>query len=230
MFKNLSIIIPAYNEEERIKDTVISYLRMFPDSEFIVSIDGSTDNTANIIKKIQKRYNNLKLIDVPFNVGKGFAVKRGWALASRDFVGYVDADNAIRAEEFKKIFLSLETNSVDGAVGSRDLEESVIEKTETITRRTMGKIFELIVNLFYRTGIKDTQCGAKVFRKNVIKEILPMLKSNSCFFDVELLSLLHKKNYKIIEVPIKWTNKEGSKIGLKTIIHMTYELFKIRLS
>ena len=226
----LSIIIPAYNEEKRIQSTLFDYYNYFKriykdDFEIIVVCDGCKDRTPEIVKDFGKK--NVKLLEFPNRLGKGGGVIEGFKVAKGSIIGFTDADGSTSAEEFEKILNYI--GKYDCAIGSRATKGSKLLVKQTIIRRFLGWIFRNYVNLLFNLGIKDTQCGAKVFKKEV-KSIINHMKIKGFAFDVELLYRLKNNGFSIIEVPIKWRNCEESKVRFKHVFDMFWTLLKFRFS
>ncbi len=217
----LSIIIPAYNEEKRIKPTLNEYLNFYKkNTEFIVVNDGSTDNTEKIVKRFQKKYKNLKLINQK-NQGKGAAVINGMKyilknLPNCNLIAFIDADNSIIPKEFNKLLKY--TKNYDVIIASRHCKGAKIDKKEILLEKITGRGFNLLVKLILGLKIDDTQCGAKIFKKQVLNKILKKIKPDKWSFDISLLYHAKKNNFKIKEVPIFWYSKEGSKLNTKKAI------------
>ncbi len=221
-----SLIIPSYNEEERIIPVINNFLDSFSDIEIIIVNNGSSDNTVNLINKTYKNNNKIKLLDFKQKLGKGGAIIKGMNIAKGDFIGFSDADQAVMPDDFKKLIKYLKF--YDCAIGSRRVKGTDITIKQSLKRRISSKVFNIIVNLMFDLKIKDTQCGAKVFRKQIIKDILPKLKIKGFVFDIDVLYNLKKKSCKIKEVPISWKHQEGSKFSLTNAPKMFLSLLKLR--
>ena len=192
---NLSIIIPIFNEEENIKNTlndIKKYLdKKKTDAEIICVNDGSTDKSLKIITKQQKKIQNLKIINLKKNKGKGFAVKTGMLAAKKDYVLFMDADNSTKIQEIEKFKTSIKTGA-DIVIGSRALKSSIITKKQNFIRIFIGKFGNFLIQLFLIKGIKDTQCGFKLFKKEVSQKLFYQQKIDGWGFDVEILVLAKK--------------------------------------
>jgi len=200
----LSIIIPAHNEEARIKKTLFDYLTYFKDeAEILVVLNGCKDNTISVVKEVQKQFPGTLRIENLEEASKGGAVRRGFELAQRDLIGFVDADEATSPEEYDKLINQIV--GYDGVIASRSLKGAKAQKT--FSRKIVSVVFYIIVKFLFRLPYRDTQCGAKVFRKEAIKKILPEIKIKNMIFDVEILLLLRKYGYRIKEVPTVWFQK-----------------------
>ena len=225
----ISIVIPAYNEEERLPTTLRTIIDYFEnlskDYEIIVVDDGSQDNTAEIAQHFNPRVNVIKL---PKNSGKGAAVREGISHAQGDFILFSDADLSTPITEFHKLQESLENGS-HIAIGSRAIDSSLIKVHQPFYREFMGKTFNKIVRALVLRGIHDTQCGFKMFKNSVAKQIFSLAKIDGFGFDVEILYLAHKMNFKIAEIPVEWRNDTKSKISpIYDSLKMFFEILKIR--
>jgi dolichyl-phosphate beta-glucosyltransferase len=226
---NLSIVIPAYNEEERLPRSLRSILDFFEQRnespEIIVVDDGSSDNTYEIAKNYQ---HGVKAISLGKNRGKGAAVRTGMLAASGDYILFCDADLSTPIYEIDKLFNQLH-NGYDIAIGSRAIDKSLIKLHQPAYREIMGKTFNKFVQFITIKGISDTQCGFKCFKNNTAKELFSLSKIDGFSFDVEILFLAKKMKYQIAEVPVEWFNDEKTKVRpILDPIKMLIELFKIR--
>jgi len=222
----ISIIIPAYNEERRILPTLEKVYGYFSekrkmDFEIIVVDDGSKDNTEKVIKNFAKdKFERVKLIKHRKNKGKGAAVKTGVLEARGDLILFTDADLSTPIEEFEKLKKTIE-RGYDIVIGSRGLPESKIVVPQPWYRRYIGRLFPLFVRLIVMKNIRDTQCGFKMFKKKIAKELFANLETSGFAFDVEI--------YSVKEIPIIWINSPASKVTfLKGPIKMLKDLFKMK--
>lgn len=225
----LSLVIPAYNEEERISSVVRTYSAFLNryDHEIIVVCDG-TDRTAGIIRDLMKTNPRLRLLEFKKKLGKGGALIQGFMAARGSAVGFVDSDESVEPEEFQKLVDTIE--SEDCAIASRYVEGAEISVPQPLMRMIASRVFNLLVNLLFSLGLKDTQCGAKVFRKQVIKEVLPFIKSKGFEFDVELLWRIKQRGFSIKEVPIAWKHKRGSSFSFSNTPSMFLNLLRLRFA
>lgn len=234
----LSVVIPAYNEQERIADTLYTvkeFLSAQPyKSEIIVVDDGSKDWTTEVVKTVDifgqemEDQNVSTIMENVKNVGKGFSVARGMLRASGKFILFSDADLSTPIEEINKLLPELE-QGCDVAIGSRRMDESEVEK-KPFYRELMSYTFNAVVGLFAIRGIKDTQCGFKAFRSKAGKDIADRQKLYGFSFDVEQLYLARKLDYCIKEIPVKWEHAEGSKVDpLRDSIRMFIDVMRIRI-
>ena len=228
----LSIIIPAFNEEKRIPNTLLNLLNYLSAKsykwEIILVDDGSTDRTSEIAKEIIKN-NSLTVIKNHLNQGKGYSVKRGVLSSKGKVLFFSDADLSASIEDLDKMLLWID-RGYDIVIGSRMLPESIIEVRQPLHRELMGKIFNLLVQSLVLKGFKDTQCGFKCFKRESALQVFSLQRLAGFAFDVEILYIAQKCGFKIKEQPVRWTNSPASKVHLlKGSLSMILELLKIRL-
>ena len=230
----LSVIIPAYNEEKRLPQTlreIDEYLKKQSfESEIIVVSDGSTDRTVEVVRNLMGEIKNLRILDFKENMGKGFGVKEGMLKALGNFRLFTDADNSTTIEQVEKMWPYFK-EGYDIAIGSRDVKGAILDPPQPLFRRLTGEVFKyfrkIIVGLW---EIEDSQCGFKCFTKEASEDIFPKCKINRFDFDPEILLIAKKLGYKIKEIPIYWKNDLQSKVKLKSMVKMLLDLFKIRLN
>lgn len=227
--KELSVIIPAYNEEKRIKGTIDDYYEFFSAKKFnfeiIVVANNCSDNTASVAR--QKKSKNIRVVEIKHYTGKGGAVIGGFKLADAKLIAFVDADNSSKPQELLRLIEKIK-EGFDVAVGSRVLEGSQIKVHQPFFRVFIGRIFSIISNTLFGLSIIDTQCGCKVFRREVVAKILKEKISDGFEFDVQLLWIAKQNGKKIAEVPIKWSNAKDSKVGILDPLKMLIGLVRIR--
>ncbi|RIL07453.1 MAG: glycosyl transferase family 2 [Proteobacteria bacterium] len=229
----LSIVIPAYNEQWRIPSTLIDVIDYFArlnlPYEVIVVDDGSRDQTGHVIEKFQNITPGLRLIRLAENRGKGHAVRVGVLNARGKRILFADADGATPIAEIERLVKAIDQGS-DVAIGSRALSS---EDTKVITRwyrKYLGRVFNLMVNWWIVPEIADTQCGFKLFTAEAADFIFKRQRCDGFAFDVELLYLARRSGMRIAEVPVNWTNVPGSKVNLAVdSILMFLEILKIPL-
>ena len=213
----ISMIIPAYNEETRLLPTLLSVMEYFNHTglshEVIVVDDGSQDETGRLVQELGKRLPGIKLIRLPRNLGKGAAVRTGIRNATGNYILFNDADGATPVQEMARLLAAMEQGA-DVAIGSRALYSPETHIERTWGRAVAGRIFAFLVNAWVVPGIADTQCGFKMFRRDVAQRIFGMQQLDGFAFDVEALRIASLLGYRIAEVPINWTNMEGSKVRL----------------
>ena len=226
----ISIIIPAYNEEKRIKETLENYINFLKDKEkfeILVVLNGCKDNTLNVVEEEAKKHKEIKFKEFKEAIGKGGAIVEGFKIVKGDYICYVDADSSTRPEELYKLYLNI--NGYDGIMGSRWLKDSVITNKQPFIRRFLSRGFNLLVRIFLRLNYKDTQIGAKIFKREAINKIKDDIKVTSWAFDVNILYNLKKEGFKVLEYPIVWGHDEDSTLKLrKAIPGMFYSILKIK--
>jgi glycosyltransferase involved in cell wall biosynthesis len=219
-----SVVIPAYNEEKNIKKIVESLLEL-GDLEIIISDDGSTDRTREIAQKLARKYPAVFLTS-DVNKGKGAALKRGFKISRGEVLGFLDADMSAHPSEIMKLFKEIE-RGVDLAIGSRDLQDSVVPIKQPYHRRVLGTIYSIIARKLFNIDVRDFQCGCKAFKREVWERV--KVKSDGYTFDTELIAKAHALGFKIKEVPITWRDSAESKVNLlKDPLSMMLDLFRIR--
>jgi len=233
---HVSIIIPAYNEEERIEPTIKSYLSYYQSKypnnfEILVVLNGCKDNTLGVVKKYADEHDEIRYLNYPEPIGKGGAIAKGFKYATGEFVGYTDADMSTRPEIMHRLLRVIEElPDVECVIGSRELKNSKVVG-KGLNRKIMSKGFNLGVNLLFNLGIKDTQCGAKLLRRNIIQKILPYLTVTNMAFDVNLLVDVKRADGDIIEVPIEWEDADKSTIKnpIKVSLAMAISVLKLKM-
>lgn len=213
----LSIVIPAYNEEKRIRLTLENIHSFFRDKEYDYEVvlvdDGSTDMTKQIaLSTYLDKAGKLKYICNERNRGKGFSVRRGIEISKGAYILMTDADMSTPITEFEK-FLMHAKDGFDIVIGSRSINGADVRVHQPFYREYMGKIFNMLVRKFVFKGVVDTQCGFKLFKDNIAKNLAQLMKINGFAFDVEMLYLAKKKGYKIKESPVIWVNSFNSKVN-----------------
>ena len=211
----LSIVIPAYNEEQRLPPVLESYARFFSkkmgdEAEIIVVVNGSNDRTAEVSLAIARDYPSIKVIDEPSRIGKGGAVIVGIKQAIGEWKGFVDADGATSPEEFYRLYAVAQ--GTDGVVGSRWMEGSSVQVSQKAMRLISSRLFNGLIRLLLGLKYKDTQCGAKILTSQAWAAILPDIGVTRFAFDVDLLFQLKLHGFEIKEEPTVWKDIAGSKI------------------
>jgi dolichyl-phosphate beta-glucosyltransferase len=214
----LSIVIPAYNEALRLPPSlarVIAYVEgRAIDYELLVVDDGSTDDTAAAAEAVLAPLGERgRVLRNDQNLGKGASVRRGMLAARGARVLFSDADLSAPIEELVKLEAALD-GGAGVAVGSRALDRALIEERQPLGRDLMGRVFNLVVQLFAVRGIRDTQCGFKLFAGDVVGPIFARTRIDRFGFDVEVLMLARRLGVTVAEVPVRWRNSEGSRVTL----------------
>ena len=233
--ESLSIIIPAYNEQNRILSTLKAIDDFFSKEKFMYEVivvnDGSVDQTKEVVEKYQsdKGSLDLKIINLPKNMGKGMAVKRGVEVAQNDIVMFFDADLSYGPLNIKRVVSFLTDPEVGIVIGDRNINESEIINPPPLLRRVSGKIYAWMVGRFILRGITDYQCGFKAFRKDIAKRIFRKITIHRFGFDVELLYIAQKADFKIRKMPVQCTNSPGTRVKIiSDSLIMFNDLFTIK--
>jgi dolichyl-phosphate beta-glucosyltransferase len=231
----LSVIIPAYNEEKRIKDTVLDIRNYLAKQDYpfeIIAVnDGSKDETPKVLKELVSSIYNLKVIDKEKNQGKGAAVRDGMLVASGKYRIFVDADNAISITHIEKFWPYILEEGYDIAIGSIELSGAVKKEEYTgfskIYRNILGKLSKYLIRAMTIWEIHDTQRAFKIFTKEAAEDIFPRQTILRWGFDIEILTIAKKLGYKIKELPVAWINPPG-KVNFMSYINTLIELLKIK--
>ena len=236
MLPAFSLIIPAYNEAQRIGDTLVQtmgYLRATsPGSELIVVDDGSSDGTTDVVRDAFATSGTIecRLIQHSPNRGKGAAVRDGLRAASRPIALFSDADLSTPIEEARKLVEPIQAGEVDVAFGSRALDRRLIGTRQSWGREQGGRVFNLLVRVSTGLPFWDTQCGFKAFRLEAFRPVLEKAHSDGFGFDVELLYLANAAGLRMREIPVRWNHHEGSKVHfVHDSLHMLQEVIAMRM-
>ena len=235
MLPAVSVVVPCYNEAERIGETLrvtLDYLgKVAPESELIVINDGSTDATGERIREVFSEPTSIEthLLENFPNRGKGAAVRTGLLTATRPIGLFTDADLSTPIDEMPKLIEPITANEVDIAFGSRALNRKLIGHHQPWRREQAGRVFNLLVRLATGLPYWDTQCGFKAFRFAVCRPIFEAAHIAGFGFDVELLYLAEQAHLRIREIPVRWNHHEGSKIRMvRDSLHMLREIYSLR--
>jgi len=231
---SLLLLIPAYNEERRIEPVLRSYAAYFRDHypgkfQLVVVLNGCRDNTLGVVQKVAAEFPVVRPLEFKDPIGKGGALIEGLKLAPlADLIGYVDADGATAPPAFHD--LVKRAGEADCVIGSRWLPGAVLHQQQTGKRQFVSRGFHLIVQCLFGMNIRDTQCGAKVMRREAVDRIHSSLRIADMAFDINLLYSLKRAGFRILEVPTEWTDQMGSKVNLlRTPLVMFLSAVRIRL-
>lgn len=227
----LSVVIPAYNEEGCIAKTVqeiFEYLQKQDyDFEVIVVSDGSQDQTVESVKNLTEHYSELSLLELPSNQGKGAAVRQGVLKARGAYILYLDADHATDISELDQVWPHLmRANTL--VIGSRNLKNSRIAKHQPWTRVLLGRSANLLIRALLLPGIHDTQCGFKIFAAQDAQKLFQNLQTKRWAFDIEILAQAKKSGLRIKEIPVTWTNSAKTSVRKGDVWRTLKELSRIR--
>jgi len=231
---SLLLLIPAYNEADRIEPVLRDYAGYFQQHyagkfQLVVILNGCRDNTLGVVQRVAAEFPSIRALEFKDPIGKGGALIEGLKLASlADLVGYVDADGATPPRAFHELVKRMD--EADCVIGSRWVSGAILHQEQTRKRQFASRAFHLIVQFLFWMNIRDTQCGAKVMRREAIEEIHSRLRIADMAFDINLLYSLKHAGYRILEVPTEWTDKIGSKVTLgRTSLVMLLSAIRIRL-
>lgn len=219
----VSVLIPAYNEAERLTPTIDVYYaalaaRYGDAFELLIVANGCTDRTYEVAQELASSRPCLRVYETREKIGKGGAVLWGFSLARAPVVAFVDADASTAPESLLRLLAGVECEGLDVAVGSRWLPESVIPRKQPLKRRILSRIFNGLVRVLLPLPLRDTQCGAKAFRRALVADISSYVQGKGWAFDVELLLRLRQRYPKLRmrEVPITWNDVSGSRLRAHT--------------
>ena len=232
----LLLLVPAYNEEERIGPVLREFAAFFREHYtgrfgIVVVLNGCVDNTLGVVQAVAAEYPEVSWQNFPGRIGKGGALIEGLKLAPEaDLIGYVDADGATGPAAFLKL-IEL-ADRADCVIGSRWLEGAVLHQSQTWVRRRFSRVFHVIVQMLFGMGIQDTQCPAKLMRRNAVTVVHDALEIADLAFDVNLLYALKRQGFRVLEVPIEWTDKMGSSVTrslLRSSVVMFLSVVRLRV-
>lgn len=207
----LDIVIPAHNEQERIGQTLRAYRKVCagPRFRFVVALDRCTDLTADIVRLHMAVDRRVRLLEYG-KLGKGGVLMEAFRACRADLIGFIDADCATPPAEFLRLAEAAE--GAAGAIATRHHPASILPARRSLTRRLTSAGFQLVVRTLFRLPHSDTQCGAKVVRRDVLDKALPLMTSRDFLFDVDLLVVSRQLGFQIVEVPTIWIDRDGSRV------------------
>lgn len=230
----LSVIVPAYNEEKSIGKTLLAmdeYLtRQAYDYEILVCDGGSPDKTREIVKGLEAKIKNLKLLLIEGGHTKGYVVQKGMLEARGQYRLFTDADNATSIDHVERMIPYFE-QCYEVVIGTRDSRDNKAARQavpQPASKRFLGDIGNILIQVFAVWGIWDTQCGFKAFSAKAAEKIFPLLVIQGWGFDIEILALARKLGYKIAVIPVYWINNPDSRVKLKGYLTTLLDLFRIK--
>lgn len=235
MPKELSIVVPAFNETERIAPSlakILTYIRdRGLDTELIVVDDGSSDNTAEVAQNIASEYSNIEtnVIRYDQNRGKGYAVRTGLLAAKADIALFSDADLSTPIAEAEKLTAPIASGEMDVTFGSRALDRSLIGTHQPWRREQGGKVMNFVIRKMSGLNFADTQCGFKAFNMKTFRPLLDVMTVDRFGFDVEFLFVAKYHGLRLAEIPVRWNDVAGSKVSVfRDTRRMFSELAQVR--
>jgi glycosyltransferase involved in cell wall biosynthesis len=231
-FSSISIVIPAYNESERLGPTLDHVLAFIQqrgwNAEIIVVDDGSQDRTSEVVRTYSQKNGIVRLIENPENRGKGYSVGNGVLNANGDLVLFTDADLSSPIEEAPKLLEALEKGA-DIAIGSRWARSELQTRRQSLARQVLGRVFNGLLRVLLRLDFKDTQCGFKAFRREAARTVFPLQRIEGWGFDPEILYLARKFGCQVVEVPVRWGHDTRTRINpLVDGLRMVSDMLLIR--
>jgi dolichyl-phosphate beta-glucosyltransferase len=228
----VSLIIPAFNERERIGkslDRILSFLQSQPyPYEIIIVDDGSWDGTKGLVLERYGRHHGIQIYQQSPNLGKGAAVKRGMILGKGRYLFFSDADLSVPIETLSQ-FLSCLEKDYDVTIGTRQKAEAAIEVHQPFHRELMGKVYTRLTNWILGLHVSDFTCGFKGFRREAAKDLFSKQQLKNWSFDAEILYLAQLRGYRVREIPVRWRNDRATKVRLwKDILPSFLGLIRIR--
>lgn len=229
----LSLVIPAYNEARRLPVYLPSVRKHLDERyadryEVIVVDDGSRDDLSGVLAPIESDWPQLAVMRHRKNQGKGAAVRTGMLAARGRFLLFADADGATPIEEEVKLASALETG-VDMAIGSRYVADIDVSRERGLRRGVAGHVFAGLARRLLHISVRDTQCGFKMFRRDVGRELFEAIRETGFLFDLELLALANRFGYEVVEVPINWSEIPGGSMSvLRESPKMLLGLFRLK--
>lgn len=229
--------MPAYNEEKRIGKTLEAYSSFFNekldkrfDYQIFVVINGTKDKTEDVVREHIKKNKRIKFINLK-KAGKGYAISQGFYESLKgdfDNMGFVDADMATPPEQYWKLIERI--NGYDGVIADRYMKGSKITPSFSFRRIAVSRIFNFLVRSFFAIPYGDTQCGAKLFKRNAIEQIISKIGMTQWAYDIDLLYLCKLNGFIIKSVPTEWVEAQGSTLNLnKASIQMIFAIFQLRI-
>jgi len=226
----IDFVIPVYNEEKVLEKNICRLREYLINNEknnwrIVIANNGSSDKSLEIAKRISNQYNNVEYIHVK-KKGRGYALRDAFENSKADICIYMDIDLSTGLSAIQETVLNME-KGYDMVIGSRYQMGSKVKRS--VHRLILSKGYNILVQLLFRTKVKDMQCGFKAVNQKIIKIILPNIRNNEWFFDTEMLILAERKGYKIKEIPIFWEENNKSKVKIiKTIIDFIVDSIKLR--
>ncbi len=231
----LSIVIPAFNEKRRILPA-LEKIRHFlnaekMDAEILVVNDGSTDDTAALVREVMPAFQpavRLEMLENPGNRGKGYSVRRGMMESQGSWALFTDSDLSTPIDEYQKLAAPVQAGKAVIAFGSRGLPEAQVRKHQSWLRESCGRTFNLLVRTLVGLPYKDTQCGFKLFTREAVEAIFPLQTIDGFGFDVEILYIARKLGLRAVEVPVVWNHSEDTRVNLTSGTRAFLDILRVR--
>lgn len=231
--KKLSVVMPAYNEGEHIYQNLQKteeIIENFCDSFEIICVnDGSLDNTREEIRKAESDCKHVKCVTYETNAGKGHAIKKGVEVAQGEYIAFLDADLDLSPDHLQDFLMEIKKQNADIAIGSKMHPESVLEYPWL--RKLVSRGYYIMLRILFRLNVHDTQTGVKLFRTEILSDVIDEVETSGFAYDIEILALANELGAKIIERPvtIHFTRESGfTRIKIKDIYMVFVDTFKIK--
>ncbi len=226
-------MVPAYNEEKRLPASLAAIIAYLGDenlsaAELIIVDDGSQDRTAAVVEEFRRSHSCVKLLRNPGNRGKGYSVRHGMQEARGEWRLFSDADLSSPIEELRKLLDAARGADAAVAIGSRALDRSLVTVHQSGFREASGRLFNLMMRVVTGLPFQDTQCGFKVYRADAAREVFSRQQLDGFSFDVEDLCIAKQRGFKMVEVPVRWSNVEGTKVSAMAGLRSFVDLLRIR--
>lgn len=229
----LSVVIPAYNEEQRLPDTLKATAHYLKKQDYTWEIavvnDGSKDRTADLVREATVTDPRIQLLQYGTNRGKGYAVRFGMTHVTGQYRLFMDADNSTTIDHFEKFFPFFE-KGFDIVIGSRDIPGAQIAIHQPWWKEKLGDLGNLWIQFWAVPGIRDTQAGFKIFTDKAADAVFSRLTIDRWGFDVEALAVAKRLGFKITEQPIRWVNDPNSKVSGRAYLDVLREVVQVRLN
>lgn len=221
--KKISVVIPAYNENGIILETIkecLSSLKGF-DNEIIIVDDGSHDGTYETVKEFAKAHKNIEIVNYGGNQGKGYAIRYGFKHTTGDMVAFIDADMNIHPGQILTFINEMKRTGTDVVVGSKRHPDSKVNYP--INRKIFSNIYYMFIKILFGLNVRDTQVGMKLYKRKVLDDVCPIVLVKRYAFDIEVLANAHRLGYKIIEAPVEINMDFDSKVNKRAIWNMLWD-------
>ena len=231
---SITIVIPVYNEENRITPTLKSIISYFSEKEITYEViavdDGSTDNTVKTIEDIKNSCPEVSIFKIGRNSGKGKAVREGMLKAKGDYILFMDADSSTAIGEFEKFLPAIKEDKKDILIGTRKIQSADIIEHQPLIRKVLGEGFSWLSRVATGVSVSDFTCGFKCFSRKAARVVFSKGIIDDWSFDAEILFLARKTGYEIVEIPVRWKNDKESKVRiLRDIISSLKGLLRIHI-
>lgn len=233
--KELTVVIPAYNEEKRIGKTLKQVGEYFAaqktDVEVLIVVNNTTDRTVDIIKKLQNKYPFIKYTNIKKVIGKGGALSVGFRKSTGKYVAFMDADGASSIAQLNKLYRKIsENDNIDVVIASRYAKGARINDLP-MSRRILSRLFNIVTRILFALPYEDTQCGLKIFKKEYAHSLSKMIISKKWTIDLNLLLLSKYLGLNVVSVPIIWSEKGNSTLNVKKAFkEVAVELYRLKLN